>query len=143
MQQGTLDKGIFVYVLKSCGLVKVVKKKYCQISRTQERIKPVKENLSRNTCSSYGRVSKLVKKLVKENLLVYTGLNTVMALSHFTGERHHGGQHTPWRIPTENKKTREHASGKHGLNKTCKQVATSLSSSCRHVWNELLTTLNL
>ena len=26
VQQGALDKGIFVYVLNSCGLVKVVKK---------------------------------------------------------------------------------------------------------------------
>ena len=45
VQQGTLDKGVFVYLLNSCGLVKVVKKKYCQISRTQEQTKPVKENL--------------------------------------------------------------------------------------------------
>ena len=52
VQQGTLDNGIFVYVLNSCGLVKVVKKKYCQISRTLEQIKPFKENLSRKTCSS-------------------------------------------------------------------------------------------
>ena len=74
VQQGALDKIIFVYVLNSCGLVKVVKKKYCQISRTQEQTKPVKENLSRKTCSSYRSVSKLVKKLVKENLVVCTGL---------------------------------------------------------------------
>ena len=47
VQQGTLGKGIFVYVLNSCDLVKVVKK-YCQISHTQEQIKPVKENLTRN-----------------------------------------------------------------------------------------------
>ena len=60
-----LDKGIFVYVLNSCGLVKVVKKKYFQISRTQEQIKPVKENM-------FG--SEPVKKLVKENLLVCTRL---------------------------------------------------------------------
>ena len=52
VQQGTLDRGIFVYVLNSCGLVKVVKKKYCQISPTQEQIKPVKENFSRKTCWS-------------------------------------------------------------------------------------------
>ena len=45
MQQGTLYKGIFVYVLNSCGLIKVVKKKYCQILLTQEQIKP-----SRTTC---------------------------------------------------------------------------------------------
>ena len=36
--------------------------------------KPVKENFSRKTCSSYRRESELVKKLVKENLLVCTGL---------------------------------------------------------------------
>ena len=65
VQQETLDNGIFVYVLNSCGLVKVVKKKD-QISRTQEQTKPVKENLSRKNCSSYRRVS----ELVKENLLV-------------------------------------------------------------------------
>ena len=74
VQQGTLDKGVFVYVLNSCGLVKIVKKRYCQISRTQEEIKLVKDNLSRKTCSSYRRVSELVKKLVKENLLVCTRL---------------------------------------------------------------------
>ena len=45
VSQGTLDKGMFVYVLNSCGLVKDVKKKYCQISRTQEQIEPVEENL--------------------------------------------------------------------------------------------------
>ena len=66
---------LFVYVLNSCGLLKVVKKKHCQISRTQEQIKPVKDKLSRKTCSPYRCVSKLVKKLVKENLLVCTGLN--------------------------------------------------------------------
>ena len=43
-------KGFFVYVLNSCGLVKVVKKKYCQISRTQGQIKPVKENLFEVEC---------------------------------------------------------------------------------------------
>ena len=63
-----------LYVHNSCGLAKVVKKKYCQISRTQEQIKPVKDNLSRKTCSSFRRVSELVKKLVKENLLACTGL---------------------------------------------------------------------
>ena len=45
VQQGTLGQEIFVYVLNSCGLVKVAKKKYCQISRTHEQINPVKENL--------------------------------------------------------------------------------------------------
>ena len=68
VQQRTIDKRIFVYVLNSRGLVKVVKKKYCQISRTQEQTKPVKGNFSRKTCSSYRRVSELVKKLVKEDL---------------------------------------------------------------------------
>ena len=48
--------------------------KCCQISRTQEQIKPVKEKLSRKTCSSYRRASELDKKLVKENLLVCAGL---------------------------------------------------------------------
>ena len=33
--------------------------------------------MSRKTCSSYRRVSELVKKLVKVNVLVCTGLNTV------------------------------------------------------------------
>ena len=72
----TLDYRIFVYVLNSCGLVKVVQKKYCQISRTQEEIRPVEENLSRKICSSYRCVSKLVKKLVKEDLLVCAGLKS-------------------------------------------------------------------
>ena len=36
---------LLVYVLNPCGLAKVFKKIYCQISRTQEQIKPVKENL--------------------------------------------------------------------------------------------------
>ena len=40
-----LTRELFVYVLKSYGLVKVVKEKYCQITRTQEQIKPVKEKL--------------------------------------------------------------------------------------------------
>ena len=62
VQQRTLDKGIFV------------KKKYCQISHTQEQTMSARENLSRETCSSYRRVSEFVKKLVKENLLVCTGL---------------------------------------------------------------------
>ena len=51
--------------------------KYCQISRAQEQTKPVKENLTRKNCSSYRRVrpvGELVKKLVKENLLVCAGL---------------------------------------------------------------------
>ena len=55
VQQGRLDKRIFVYVPNSCGLVKAVKKKYCQISRTQEQTKPAKESLSRKNCSSYRR----------------------------------------------------------------------------------------
>ena len=42
---------------------------YCQISRTHEQVKLVKETLSRKTCSLYIPVNKLVKKLVKENLL--------------------------------------------------------------------------
>ena len=53
---------------------KIFQEKYCQISRTQEQIKHVKDNLSRKTCSSYGRVSELVKNLLKENLLVCTAL---------------------------------------------------------------------
>ena len=57
-----LTRKSFVYVPNSCGLVKIVKKKYCQISRTQEQIKPDMENLSRETCSSYRRVSELVKQ---------------------------------------------------------------------------------
>ena len=40
-----LTRELLVYVLNSRGLVKVLKKKYCQISRTQEKIKPVKKNL--------------------------------------------------------------------------------------------------
>ena len=36
---------LFVYVLNSSALVKIVKKKHCQISRTQEQLKPVKESL--------------------------------------------------------------------------------------------------
>ena len=72
-----LTRELFVYVLNSCGLVKVVRKKHYQISRTQEQINPVKDNLSRKTCSSYRRVSELAKKLVKENLLVCTGLKRV------------------------------------------------------------------
>ena len=47
-----LKRELFVYVLNSCGLVKVVKKNNCQISRTQEQIKPAKKNLSRKSCSS-------------------------------------------------------------------------------------------
>ena len=50
VQQGTLDKGIFVYVLNSCGLVKVVRKKilsnfaYTGTNKScQEQL--VKENL--------------------------------------------------------------------------------------------------
>ena len=74
VQQRTLDKGIFVYVLNACGLIKFVKKKYCQIWRTQEQIKAVQDNLSRKSCLPYRRASALVKKLVKENLLVYMGL---------------------------------------------------------------------
>ena len=45
VQQGTLDKGIVCLPTNSCVLVTDVKKKYCQISRTHEQIKPVKENL--------------------------------------------------------------------------------------------------
>ena len=73
-----LTRELLVYVLNSCGLLKVVKKKYCQISRTQEQTKPVKEKLSRKNCSSYRRGSELVKKLVKENLLVCTGLYSTL-----------------------------------------------------------------
>ena len=72
-----LTRKLFVYVPNSCGslkFVKIVKKKYCQISRTQEQIKPDKENLSRETCSSYRRVSEFVKKVIKGNLLICTGL---------------------------------------------------------------------
>ena len=36
---------LFVYLLNSCSLVKVIKKKYSQTSRTQEQKKPAKENL--------------------------------------------------------------------------------------------------
>ena len=66
-----LRSELFVKVLNSCVLVKVVKKKYCQISYTGPRNKL---SLSRKTCSSYRRLSELGKKLVKENLLVCTGL---------------------------------------------------------------------
>ena len=34
VQQGTLDKGIFVYVLNSCGLVKIVRKKISNFAYT-------------------------------------------------------------------------------------------------------------
>ena len=75
VQQRTLDKGIFVYVLNSSGLVKVVRKKI--LSNFAYTGINYSCNLSRKTCSSYRRVSELVKKLVKENLLVCTGLNTL------------------------------------------------------------------
>ena len=45
----------------------VTPQNYCQISCTHKQIKFVNESLSRKTCSSYIRVSKFVKKLVKEN----------------------------------------------------------------------------
>ena len=77
-----LTREFFVYVLNSCGLFKVVTKKNCKISRTQEGIKPVKENLSRKTCLSYRRVSELVEKLVKEKLLVGTGLYTYILMQN-------------------------------------------------------------
>ena len=64
---------LFTYLIRAASL-KLSGKKYYQITRTQEQINPVKDNLSRKTCSSYRRVSELVKKLVKENLLVCTGL---------------------------------------------------------------------
>ena len=63
---------LFTYLIRAASQ-KFSGKKY-QISRTQEQINPVKDNLSRKTCSSYRRVSELVKKLVKENLLVCIGL---------------------------------------------------------------------
>ena len=59
------------------GHTAVTPQNYCQISRTREQIKLVEENLSRKTCSSYIRVSELVRKLVKENLLVCTGLKSL------------------------------------------------------------------
>ena len=58
-----LARNLFVYVRNSCGVVQAVKKKYCQISRTQEQIKPVKENLF----VLHTRKHELVKKFVKEN----------------------------------------------------------------------------
>ena len=69
---------LFVYVLNSCSLVK---KKCCQISRTQEQMKPVKGNLSRKTCSSYRRVSELVKILVTETCSSVRGFK----VANFTG----------------------------------------------------------
>ena len=43
--RGTLDNGIFVYVLNSCGLVKVFKKKYCKFCVHRNKQSP-----SRETC---------------------------------------------------------------------------------------------
>ena len=54
VQQGTLNKGIFVYVLNSCGLVNVVKKKYCKISPTHEQI-----SLSMTTLTCQGKLARL------------------------------------------------------------------------------------
>ena len=64
----------------------VTPQNYCQISRTHEQIKLVKENLSRKTCSSHIRVNELVKKLVKENLLVCRGLYNEQRVTHGVGE---------------------------------------------------------
>ena len=65
---------LFLYLIHAAR--KSCQEKYCQTSRTQKQIKRVKDNLSRKTCSSYRRVSELVKKLVKENLLVCTELKS-------------------------------------------------------------------
>ena len=68
-----LTREWLVYVLNSCGLVKVVKKKvlssfaYTGTNKACQG-KLVKENLL------VVQTRKLVKKLVKENLLVYAGL---------------------------------------------------------------------
>ena len=60
-------------MIKKPGLKAFSTRKLARISHIQEQIKPVKKNFSRKTCSSYRRVSELVKKqLVKGKLLVCT-----------------------------------------------------------------------
>ena len=65
MRSRELRINIFVYV----RLVKFVKEKMVNFFyRTHEQIKPVKENLSRKTCSSYTRASEHVKKTCQGKL---------------------------------------------------------------------------
>ena len=62
-----VTRELLVYVLNSCGLVKVVKKKILS-NFTYTGTNKVKENLF------VVQTRELVKKRVKENLLVYAGL---------------------------------------------------------------------
>ena len=56
-----LTRELFVYVLNPCGLVKVIKKKYCQNSRTKEQI-ACQEKLVRRTNALVNSSRKMSRK---------------------------------------------------------------------------------